>query len=267
MWWYSSASFHLHYFLLGIFRIVLADQGLINNYDLFAADNSLSDSSVFDDPTSDLLAWDPNNEIPIDGENSLFAQDKSGGDGDLFSPLDSNGADQTASSLFLAAAAGCPSASDTLKARDDNTPALLCPTNDLSVPVPRLPATLDDLTNQLNANGHKEDVSLDLVEGSKYPSPLPLLSTTEKDFNCPFHLPFRLCCLCNPRYEFIWCTDCVLSRFFPFSFDMIFSSSNQDTCSQPEAAYFPVSVIPTNKKKETKENENPQHDFLDRCIH
>ena len=216
----SPCYSHFYPSFVGILSVVLALQDLVNDYDVFAVDNTLPLSPAFDYSGSDNTflnpclddsgsnfdcTWNLNDEVLAGGENFLLASDE--GSDELFPLLD----DENENNLFLAE--GCPSSdTGTLKPRDDNMPAL-CPTNDFVVP--ELPLNLNELKGQLPTNEDRNKRP-SLVPGSKYPSPLPLTSSDEKDPNCPPWRPYRLCCLCDPNLDGSICTDCLLGRVFNF---------------------------------------------------
>lgn len=205
----------LHFCLLFFLKIIgaiLAQQDLSNDDNLFAIDDPLSDFTKLDDSNPDLVAWNTDSELAAGGGGrSLFASDPP-----LFLDDETN----------IFPIASCSSATDTLKARGDSqTPALSCPgTGGLLAPVPQLPTTLDEFTNQLpptNNEGKKES-GLDLVPGSWWPSPLPLTSSDEEDPNCLPGFPYRVCCICNRPFAYAWCHDCLLSRFILSTFFSIY---------------------------------------------
>lgn len=207
---------HLCFFFLIItIRAIRAQQDLFNDDDLFATADPLSDFPTLDNFDPDLIAWNTDNQLAVgEGEPSLFGPDP---------PLLPEGSDDE-TNIFLTA--GCSSATDTLKARGDGqTPALSCPnTGGLSAPVPQLPTTLDELTNQLppTSNEGEKKPDLGLVPGSWWPSPLPLTSSDEEDPNCPKFRPKRVCCLCDRAYAYSWCHDCLLGRLFLSTFFSIY---------------------------------------------
>lgn len=203
------------FFILQPIGAIFALQDLSNGDDLFAIGDSFSDSLFFDDSNPELVAWNTDNGLADGGggEPSLFAPDLA---------LRAEGSDDE-TDIFLTAS--CSSATDTLKARGDSqTPASSCPsTGGLSFPVPQLPTTLDEFTNQLPpTNEGKKEPGLDLVPDSWWPSPLPLASSDENDPTCPRGYRYRVCCLCNRPFAYAWCHDCLLSRFFLSTFFSIY---------------------------------------------
>lgn len=240
-----QARFRFCFFLfLNVICAMLELQDFSNdNENLFTTNDPLSDFPTLDGSSPDLIAWNTDNELTAGGGGSgqalsLFTLDLPL----LLPPAESSSSDQT--NMFLTASCSSSSSSSTtknkLKARraEDYSQILAssCPppnTNGLSAPapapIPQLPTTLDELTDQLSLPTNNQDQEqgqdqgkkepeLDLVPNSWWPSPLPLTSSDETDPNCPEDRPYRVCCICNRPFAYAWCHDCLLSRFISLSF-------------------------------------------------
>lgn len=158
-------------------------QGDPTGYDVFIADDD--DLHAFDAQTLTQDGSNNDNSMMNFDSFSSFVDDINEANADLF--------------------AGC-SSTDRLGARNEKS---TCSTNELSIP--HLP-TLDELTNTIEPLG-PDDGPLTNHEVPLYPTMDPLA----KEYICPPHRPFYLCCICQANFRFSLCQDCLPSRSYFFA--------------------------------------------------
>ena len=160
------------------------------------------EDGIPEDP-GNLLAGAPDLTWDLFSTWSSSAGDPTTMNIDLFSQSNEEGAP---SQDFLAV--DCPSSSDGLQSRDDRS---TCSANPLNVP--RLPTTLDELTNELSSfdNGNVDDNKIKTVDPVLEELRVHGVELTDQR-RCPPDSPYHLCCLCDPTFMNMVCRDCLPSK-------------------------------------------------------
>ena len=156
------------------------------------------DLGDFHDPTP--FYSDSSSDLSPDLSPDLFSFDDSTGDfyQDDWDTLPSlPGVDETQPEVLLS---DC-SAANGLRARDDSS---FCPTNTNEFKLPELPS-LDRVTGKFMPPDERDNPLREM-------SPMTFPGLTGHDDSCPPDRPYGLCCICDGKFDFQYCHDCLQSK-------------------------------------------------------
>ena len=196
----------------------------------------LAASNTANDPVSDvddaLFAWNDDDPTISKGEDPMSLDGSSSGGLFLFPGGNERESESESNDSNLLFAIGCPlnMNADTntggLQLRDDQGSTTY---NKQRLEIPHLPATLDELTNQLppvdSSSSSPESPSKDKEEEDPVVQELINRGVRLVDrVRCPPDSSFYLCCNCDPTFVFTICLDCVPGEraFFFFFFFFFF---------------------------------------------